>query len=469
MLPRMPTKTFTKAQQSLFESGYPYFARLVKDHPDDAPKARDKALKKLIAATDPVYFVDWPQSVAAGFVHAFGTSKRKDRTGSYPAEPPGAELVGPWVKEVITRRSVDEGAGVDYGCEIRSFLFLLEAWHGTDKVLDALVSAYEALAKLEAGNKQCKNYAADEALLALTALLARAGDKARTSARKRLADVLKIPDVCAAFVFLDMDMALNGRAAMKRHQYKYVYPQAFLFSDDADLIAEGTQQFRGSDLEPRALWLGGDGAFAPQLDHARKVPAAAMSFVIESLAMFDTPEVVALMFVLSTKKGGEAATAWLDEHPALVNQKLDELKKAPGALGKAAKAFVPSAPSAAKPSTKGAKGKAPPKQKAPVKTKTAKPKKQTLKGAEKEFDQLVDWIVSEIEKVRGNKKEEEAAWVEAAERYIAIRSSMNEPGEEYLGHFFMVDGVGLEQERETAWDRLKPTAAESKRWGKLLE
>lgn len=70
--------------------------------------------------------------------------------------------------------------------------------------------------------------------------------------------------------------------------------------------------------------------------------------------------------------------------------------------------------------------------------------------------------------MRGNKKKEEAAWLEAADRYMAIRSSMNEPGEEYLGHFFMVDGVGLERDRATAWERLSPTAAESKRWAKCL-
>ena len=52
---------------------------------------------------------------------------------------------------------------------------------------------------------------------------------------------------------------------------------------------------------------------------------------------------------------------------------------------------------------------------------------------------------------------------------MAIRSSMDEPAGEYLGHFFMVDGVGLERDRETAWDRLKPSAAESKRWGKVLD
>jgi hypothetical protein len=38
----------------------------------------------------------------------------------------------------------------------------------------------------------------------------------------------------------------------------------------------------------------------------------------------------------------------------------------------------------------------------------------------------------------------------------------------YLVHFFSVDGVALEQSRVTAWARLKPTAAESKRWLAVL-
>ncbi|MCA9644601.1 MAG: hypothetical protein H6718_29750 [Polyangiaceae bacterium] len=332
MSERVPTKTFTSEQAALFERGYPYFVRLNPDHPDDSAKVRDKALKKLIAATDPVYFVDWPASVAAGFAHAFGAQDRYDRTASYPAEAPEVEVVVPWIREAITRGS-REAKGVDYGYEVRSFLFLLEAWHGPDIVVEALVAAYQELAKLEAGSDQCKNYAADEAIVGLMALLGRATPKVSNAARKTLKGLVEPADVRKAFVFADLDVALNGREALTRNEYNFVFPVAFLFSDDPQLVREGTEVFRGANLSPRALWLGGDAAFTPQRDLARSG----------------------------------------------------------------------------------------------------------------------------------------AVWGEAADRYVNIRSSMDEPGEEYLGHFFMVDGVGLEQARETAWDRLKPTAAESKRWGKLLE
>ena len=81
----------------------------------------------------------------------------------------------------------------------------------------------------------------------------------------------------------------------------------------------------------------------------------------------------------------------------------------------------------------------------------------------------MDDLVLAIEKVRGKKKKEAQAFADAAATYMEIRSSMDEPATEYMGHFFMVDGICLSKDRPTAWERLDPSEEESDRWAKYLE
>ena len=53
---------------------------------------------------------------------------------------------------------------------------------------------------------------------------------------------------------------------------------------------------------------------------------------------------------------------------------------------------------------------------------------------------------------------------EAVQRYGELRSSVDAPPMEAVGHFFGVDGVGDERDRALAFLRLKPTEEELERW-----
>jgi hypothetical protein len=84
--------------------------------------------------------------------------------------------------------------------------------------------------------------------------------------------------------------------------------------------------------------------------------------------------------------------------------------------------------------------------------------------AEKLFDEVTDWLAKEIPKAVGDAKKEEAMCKTAVERYAEAKRLVDPEGAfENVTHFFGVDGVGWENEREPALQRVKNLAANDKK------
>ena len=257
-------------------------------------------------------------------------------------------------------------------------------------------------------------------------------------------------------------MLLHGRRGVAEVEYSWHPAEAYLFSGDAAYVREGVATARGEvDIDAYAVWIGGEEVLDAYAKSVRKVRRADADHVAEGLGMFASTRVVPLMVELAVKKC-EAAVAWLVAHMDLARPELEAIAKAGKKPGDAAKAILV---------TGGAKGARAAEANKPTKsTKRSKPKKITPAQIERAFGRLVDEVVAAVDKVRGKPDAEAAAWVDAATGYMEIRSTMmNEPATEYLGHFFMVDGIGLEKHRASAWDRLAPSPEESDRWAKVLE
>lgn len=123
----------TPADEEGFRRGFPHLRTLVPGNTRDVVATTQAAL----GAADPVLDFVWPRDVAERFVRGMGGG---DAT---VAGPMGA--VGPLVKSAMAR----PGSARDW--RVGDFLFLLEAEHGPDAVVDAVLSVLEKGGALLAG------------------------------------------------------------------------------------------------------------------------------------------------------------------------------------------------------------------------------------------------------------------------------------------------------------------------------
>ena len=249
-----------------------------------------------------------------------------------------------------------------------------------------------------------------------------------------------------------LTLLLHGKKGVEELD-TWDFPEAFLFSGDPKYITSAVKARQGDvDIDAYAIWVGGEAVLDGYAKHVKKVRRADADHVAEGIGMFASNHAVPLMLELAVKKC-DRAEAWLLEHMDLARLELEKIAKAGKKQGERAQAILDQVGKGTASKGKKAKPSSPP----------------TPEQAEAALDKLMDDLVTTIEKVRGNKTKEAAAFADAAAGYMEIRSSMDEPATEYMGHFFMVDGICLSQDRPTAWERLDPSEEESERWGKYLE
>jgi len=151
-------------------------------------------------------------------------------------------------------------------------------------------------------------------------------------------------------------------------------------------------------------------------------------------------------------------------------------KKKPAATKKPKKA----APKR-KPQPQKKKSAAKPKPKPKTKAKPSKPKAwKPLAGVplatpeqfEKALDLLCDFVVRELPACEGDEAREKEVLVRAIESFYDVREAADQERGEYAGHFYMVDGVGLDDsDREVAFNRLREIAdaVTIVRWERLFD
>lgn len=88
---------------------------------------------------------------------------------------------------------------------------------------------------------------------------------------------------------------------------------------------------------------------------------------------------------------------------------------------------------------------------------------------ENELEALSAELAGALVSAAGDRAAEQAAIARAVGRYRAARAAIGEPPDEYVVHFFSVDGVGLEASRVPALVRPKPSATTFARWAELLQ
>ncbi len=445
----MPIATFTDGQRDLLARGYPHLALLETDHPDDDPHKIASATKRLVTATDPLYFVRWPAGVAARFVALYATQDREARAvnAKYAADPPARERLESFVVTAVTRGSVRHDHG--YPFEMQAFLYLLEAWHGADAVASALAIAFEQLVEIERGRRAgasnervpVENYAAQAACLPLAALLARASPGVALGVRARLeALVLREPELeKQVWALQSLDMVLFGKAGVARAGWTWAPPESWLFAGDPAWALDALRGAKGEvALDVRAVWVAGEDALEVFEGHVAKVARAAMAFATESFGMLRTPRVVPVMVGLARKKGGEQAIAWLLEHREVTWPTLEKLAGGKGPIAIKAGEIVGAAPPASS---------------------------SAYLAVADDYDDLLDETATAMTRARGDAEKEARVLRAAARGYIEIRTANDDPPTEYMGHFFMVDGT---ENGDSLWARLDPSEEESARWAAIL-
>ncbi len=91
-------------------------------------------------------------------------------------------------------------------------------------------------------------------------------------------------------------------------------------------------------------------------------------------------------------------------------------------------------------------------------------------AAEAKFDEMSEWVVTELAQARGDLEAEDRVLAEAARRYVDARREVDpdDPGA-YAGHFYGADGVAFEKKRTPGFQRIAgATPDELQRWAERV-
>lgn len=97
------------------------------------------------------------------------------------------------------------------------------------------------------------------------------------------------------------------------------------------------------------------------------------------------------------------------------------------------------------------------------------PKRPPARSTEAELEAMSKELAAALKAADGDPKLERAAIARAVKRYRAAREAAGEPPDEFIVHFFAVDGVGLARKRKPALRRVRATAVVVARWTAMLE
>ncbi len=237
---------FSKEQDVLFALGWPHLRWLVDGHPDDATPTDDKLMK--VCQDGGVYGLVWPRGMANRFVRGFAASS-DDATNSNPkwalpalgdATDVRAEEGPRLVQGLFGPERYNDGL-------VEHFVFLLEAMHGTDAVLDWILSAFEGMKNPPPRDEEACALATSAGLLLL-----RVPPAASRAAKARLEKLAKTIQGDSLREFLRS--AIGGGEAAKAQG---LHPSYYLnVTDDPAAVVASAKE--GEHItSPRMIFLGG--------------------------------------------------------------------------------------------------------------------------------------------------------------------------------------------------------------------
>jgi hypothetical protein len=236
---------FSKEQDVLFALGWPHLRWLVDGHPDDATPTDDELMK--VCQDGGVYGLVWPRGMANRFVRGFAASS-DDATNSSPK----------WALPALgdaTDVRAEEGPRLVQGLFgperyndgfVEHFVFLLEAMHGTDAVLDWILSAFEGMKTPPPRDEEACALATSAGLLLL-----RVPTAASRAAKARLGKLAKTIQGDSLREFLRSAIGGGEAAKAKKIAGALLKTRA----DYARPILEKAATGKGGDTNKKALAL----------------------------------------------------------------------------------------------------------------------------------------------------------------------------------------------------------------------
>ena len=233
---------------SLFALGWPHLRLVVADHEDDrdATKWANTAIGGSIEGH---YLVEWPEQVALRYVRAFGgrgagawSAKNEHVAACIAAEatPPSEDEVRQMLADRVKR------GGPTGSWFTEHFVLLLEAFVGTEVVLDGLTSALEGDV---GGDEEVEQYG-----FVLGFLLLRVAPKVAAKQRARLQAVLeKTPS--SDYLYDGLACALGGGEAARSMGNNPIYYHHAI--DDPDGVRQAVAAGKWLP-SARHVFIGGD-------------------------------------------------------------------------------------------------------------------------------------------------------------------------------------------------------------------
>jgi hypothetical protein len=310
---------FTAEQEQLYARGWPNLRVLAADHPDD--RRVGEAVAELLAATDPVYRIEWPREVAARFVRAMNAT-----TGKYAAvdlrEPEVAAAVAkagpPTADEARTGlRHALSRPGANYGWRVTDHVLLFEAFVGPAVVADALATA---LAELD--GERSKERRLDRIALvgSLGFVLLRLDPDHRSTVRERLGAVhQRLAAVAPGEIWLTWlgTVLFGSKGASGKNVDLYLH-----VPDDARLVAKIAKGDKGDFMpDARLVYLGGEAVLDTWAKRWPKLDEPWQRWFLAQLGTIRSPKTVAIVTAMAkSSRVRELASRWLDEHRDYVHR-----------------------------------------------------------------------------------------------------------------------------------------------------
>lgn len=277
----------TPEYEELLARGYPHLRRLVTPHPHE-DDAHGWAVKLLNLGDPKYYFVDWPAAVARRYVRGYAVSRIG--TGKHEKMHAAATDPGP-IDEAEARKLIARCLEPDhyqrYDFHAEHALFLIEAMIGSAATADAVLTAFEAMTRLDAKFGTRNAFAYD---LGFVIRRLPAAPRAKAEARVRALVDRHADSYTRDF----LSYLVGGRAALEASGRKLgLY--CVHFCDDSQLIRDVASDSVTSWDAQHAV-LAGDAlidALAP--NKLRQIWKPWKPLVIEQLGVLASPKVISVL------------------------------------------------------------------------------------------------------------------------------------------------------------------------------
>jgi len=318
---------FEESDDELLAQGYPHLARLVDGHSHD--KKAPKWAKKAIESRTSRYRIDWPRKVAAGICHAARLPKFKIDGVALSEVPPTPEEARAAIEAALVPRNLQRPGGV-------SLPYILEAFVGTEVVVEAMVGAIEARS-IKHLSKDHRDRRGTAIVQQLGFLLLRVEPGPRDAWKSRIAAVLEAVDAQLATMarsvrsdfITELDRIVRGAFRPSTPPtYTYLYPYAHAV--DPVLIREllTDKETLAAAISVRFIYVAGpdvldDLAIAPMADHLAAFAEDIGIFRHEAVARY-------LLDLVGKRSAKKHPMAWFEAHADFARPVLERLASGQG-------------------------------------------------------------------------------------------------------------------------------------------